>query len=67
MNPKVAIVWAKWLAGMIVGAIVGIGKFPLDLTSSDWKNIANTVWLAAVPVIWKWANPKDELTFKKVK
>lgn len=67
MNPKVLTVWAKWLAGMIVGAIVGIGKFPLDLTAGDWKHIANTVWLAAVPVIYKWANPKDELTFKKIK
>lgn len=67
MNPKVLTVWGKWLTGMVVGAIVGIGKFPLDLTASDWKHIANTVWLAAVPVIYKWANPKDELTFKKIK
>lgn len=67
MNPKVLEVWAKWFTGMVVGAIIGIGKFPFDLTRSDWHHIANTVWLAAVPVIYKWANPKDELTFKKIK
>lgn len=65
INPKVFEVWGKWLAGLVVGAIVGIGKFPLDLTASDWKNIANTVWLAAVPVIYKWAKPSDPLTFLK--
>lgn len=61
-NSKVLQVWAKWLVGMVVGTIYGIGKFPLDLTAADWKHVANTLWLALVPVVIKWVNPKDELT-----
>lgn len=64
-NTKVLTVFAKWLTGLVIGAIVGIGKFPFDLTLHDWKHVANTIWLAAFPVIIKWANPKDELTFLK--
>ena len=62
INSKVFEVWAKWFVGNAVTAIVVIGKFPLDFTASDWKHAANTIWLAALPVIIKWANPKDELT-----
>ena len=61
-NAKVAEVWAKWFVGMVTASVVTIGKFPLDLTASDWKHVANTIWLAAVPVIVKWVNPKDTLT-----
>jgi hypothetical protein len=66
-NLKVLDVWAKWLVGMLVTSIVTIGKFPTDLTSADWKHVANVIWLAAVPVIIKWVNPKDELTMRVAK
>lgn len=67
-NVKVLEVWAQWLVYMATGAIIGIGKFPLDMTAHDWKNVANVIWGAAIPVIVKWANPKDPLTFiNKVK
>jgi hypothetical protein len=61
-NIKVAETWAKWFVGMVMVSIVTIGKFPLDLTAEDWKNVANTIWLALVPVVIKWVNPKDALT-----
>lgn len=61
-NVKVAETWAKWFVGMVMASIVTIGKFPLDLTADDWKNVANTIWLALVPVVVKWVNPKDALT-----
>ena len=61
-NNKVLEVWAKWFVGNAVTAVVVIGKFPLDFTSADWKAAANTIWLAALPVVIKWANPKDALT-----
>ncbi len=67
MNPKVLETWFKWLLGMTVGAIVGIGKSPFDLTADDWINIANVIWVALAPVLVKWANPRDPLTFKKIK
>ena len=62
LNIKALEVWAKWLVGMVVGAIYGIGKMPLDLTASDWKHVANTIWLALVPVAIKWVNPKNDFT-----
>ena len=66
-NMEALVVWAKWLVGMLVGTIYGIGKFPLDLTGADWKHVANTLWLALVPVAIKWVNPKNDfyLTTKK--
>ena len=62
INNKVFETWAKWTLGMVVSSIVTIGKFPLDLTSSDWKQVANSLWIALLPVLIKWLNPKDEMT-----
>ena len=61
-NNKVAELWAKWFVGNLLTAVVIIGKSPLDFTSTDWKHAANTIWLALVPVIMAWVNPKHELT-----
>ena len=61
-NNKVLEVWAKWAVGNLLTAIVVIGKSPLDFSAHDWKSAANALWLALVPVIMKWANPKDDLT-----
>ena len=61
-NNKVLEMWLKWFVSNALTAIVIIGKSPLDFTSTDWKHAANTIWLALVPVIIKWANPKDSLT-----
>ena len=61
-NVEALVIWAKWLVGMVVGTIYGIGKFPLDLTTADWKHVANTLWLALVPVVIKWVNPKNDFT-----
>lgn len=58
-NNKVLEVWAKWFVGNLVTAIVVIGKLPFDLTSSDWKKVANSIWLALVPVIMKWWREED--------
>jgi hypothetical protein len=61
-NNKVLDMWAKWFVANLLTAVVIIGKTPLDFTSSDWKHAANTIWLALVPVVMAWANPKHELT-----
>lgn len=65
-NVKVLEVWAKWFVGNLVTAIVVIGKTPIDLTSSDWKRVANTLWLALVPVIIKWYK-EDDFNFRAPK
>lgn len=61
-NKQVFEVWAKWTVGMVASSIATIGKMPLDLTSADWKKVANALWVALLPVIIKWVNPKDALT-----
>lgn len=61
-NNKVVELWAKWFVGNAITAMVVIGKTPLDFTAHDWKSAANTVWLAVVPVVLAWANPKHDLT-----
>ena len=61
-NNKVLEMWAKWVVGNFLTAVVVIGKLPTDFTSADWKHALNTVWLAFVPVVLAWANPKHDLT-----
>ena len=61
-NKQVLEVWAKWTVGMLASSIATIGKMPLDLTSADWKKVANSLGIALLPVIIKWVNPKDALT-----
>lgn len=62
INTKVFEIWAKYLIYSAIMAIGIIGKSPLDFTTHDWKQTVNAVWISLVPVIIKWANPKDELT-----
>jgi len=66
-NNKVLEMWAKWFVGNAMTAVVIIGKSPIDFSSHDWKQAANTIWLSIVPVIVAWANPKHDLTITKPK
>jgi hypothetical protein len=61
-NNKVLEMWSKWFVSNALTAVVIIGKSPLEFTSTDWKHAANALWLALVPVVIAWANPKNELT-----
>jgi len=67
INNKVFEMWAKWFVSNALTAIVIIGKSPLDFSGSDWKHAANALWLAIVPVVIAWANPKHELTMTTAK
>ena len=66
-NNKVLEMWAKWFVSNALTAVVILGKSPLDFSGSDWKHAANTLWLAIVPVVIAWANPKHDLTMTKTK
>lgn len=63
-NNKVVEMWSKWFVGNLITAVVVIGKSPLDFTEADWRSAANAVWLAIVPVVIAWANPKHSLTMR---
>jgi hypothetical protein len=62
LNHKVFEVWGKYLVYSLITAIGIIGKSPFEFSTHDWKQCLNAVWISLVPVIIKWANPKDELT-----
>jgi hypothetical protein len=62
LNNKALEMWAKWFVSNALTAVVIIGKSPLDFSGSDWKHAANALWLAIVPVVIAWANPKHDLT-----
>ena len=66
-NTKMLETWFKYLVFSFISAIGIIGKSPLDFTSHDWKQCVNAIWISLVPVIIKWANPKDEMTLTKKK
>jgi hypothetical protein len=61
-NTKSLEMWAKWFVSNALTAVVIIGKSPLDFSAGDWKHAANAIWLAIVPVVIAWANPKNSLT-----
>ena len=65
LNVKILEIWGKYLVYSAIMSIGIIGKSPLDFTSHDWKQTINAIWISLVPVVIKWANPKDELTFLK--
>ena len=65
INKKIFEVWGKYLTYSAVMAVGIIGKSPLDFTTQDWKQTLNAVWISLVPVIIKWANPKDDMTLLK--
>lgn len=65
INKKIFEVWGKYLTYSAVMAVGIIGKSPFDFSSQDWKQTLNAVWISLVPVIIKWANPKDEMTLLK--
>ena len=67
INNKVFEMWAKWFVSNALTAVVIIGKSPLDFSGSDWKHAANALWLAIVPVVIAWANPKHNLTMTTAK
>lgn len=61
-NKKIVETWSKYLVFSFITAIGIIGKSPLEFNGHDWKQCINAVWISLVPVIIKWANPKDEMT-----
>ncbi len=55
--------YGRHLLGAVVSAIAAIstltGQSPIDFTSGDWWAVANSVWIAVVPVAMRYFNGKD--------
>lgn len=55
--------YGRHLLGAVVSAIAAIGALtgqsPVDFSSGDWWAVANSVWVAVVPVALRYFNTKD--------
>jgi len=51
MKTKMLISYLQSLLATALTATLAIGKSPLDFTSADLKMIANSVWVAFIPVV----------------
>ena len=51
MNKKMLVSYIQSLLATALTATLAIGKSPLDFTSADLKMVANSVWVAFIPVV----------------
>ena len=51
MKKQVLISYLQSLLATALTAALAIGKSPLDFTSTDFKMVVNSVWIAFIPVI----------------
>lgn len=59
MNKAILASYARAFLATVLGAIFAIGKLPIDFTAADWRNVANAVWIAVIPVAIRYLNPND--------
>ena len=50
MKKQVLISYLQSLLATALTAALAIGKSPLDFTSTDFKMVVNSVWIAFIPV-----------------
>lgn len=62
MNKKVIISYLQSLLATTLTAALAIGKSPIDFTNADYRTIANSVWVAFIPVIIR-ALSKNDVAF----
>jgi len=51
MKKQVVISYLQSLLATALSASLAIGKSPLDFTSTDFKIVVNSVWVAFIPVV----------------
>ena len=55
--------YGRHLLGAVIAAVAAIGaltgKSPVDFGSGDWWAVANSVWVAIVPVAMRFFNTQD--------
>lgn len=60
MNKAVLASYGRAFLATALGAVFAIGKLPFDFTVADWHNVANTIWIAVIPVAIRYLNPSDK-------
>lgn len=51
MRKEVVVSYLQSLLATALTAALAIGKSPLDFTSTDFKMVVNSVWIAFIPVV----------------
>lgn len=59
MNKALLASYGRALLATALTATFAIGKLPIDFTASDWRNVANAIWIAVIPVVIRYLNPND--------
>lgn len=59
MNKEMLISYARALLATTITAIFAVGKLPTDFTEAEWLAVANSVWIAVIPVVIRWLNSND--------
>jgi hypothetical protein len=59
MNKKMLISYLQSLLATALTATLAIGKSPLDFTSTDFKIVVNSIWVAFIPVVIRALSKKD--------
>jgi len=63
LNKSMIDSYGRHLLGAVIAAVAAIGaltgKSPIDFASGDWWAVANSVWVATVPVALRFFNSKD--------
>jgi len=59
MNKEMLYSYLRTFGATVLSAIFAIGKLPFDFTVSDWRSVANSVWIAIIPVAIRYLNPND--------
>lgn len=59
MNKKMLISYLQSLLATVLTATLAIGKSPLDFIGEDYKTIANSVWVAFIPVVIRALSKQD--------
>ena len=59
MNLSVLASYGRSFLATTLTAIFAIGKMPTDFTGADWAIVCNAVWIAVIPVVIRYLNPKD--------
>lgn len=60
MNKAMWASYGRSFLATVLGAIFAVGKLPTEFTVADWSAVANSVWIAVIPVAIRYLNPNDD-------
>lgn len=59
MNKAMLASYGRVFLATALAALFATGKLPTELTSAEWLNVANAIWVATIPTIIRYLNPND--------